>query len=151
MAADRARWWGWGEPPPGGGLPPGAEELLRADLGLDESHASPAVGLDEVTLPEAALPAAVRDRLAGLVGEEGVRTDRAERVLRAAGKSYPDLVRQRSGDCTTAPDAVVFPRTAAEVASVLEVCAGEGVAVVPLAVARASSGASSRCAAPSRP
>jgi alkyldihydroxyacetonephosphate synthase len=131
LAAERPRWWGWGDPPPGTTLPAGAESLLRDELGLDESHASPAVALEQVQLPESALAPGVRDRLAGVVGEEGVRTDRAERVLRAAGKSYPDLMRQRSGDCTAAPDAVVLPRTGAEVASVLELCAGEGVAIVP--------------------
>ena len=47
------------------------------------------------------------------------------------GKSYPDLVRQRAGDCAGAPDAVLMPRDHDEVRAVLEACAGAGVAVVP--------------------
>ncbi|MEA2272321.1 MAG: alkyldihydroxyacetonephosphate synthase, partial [Solirubrobacteraceae bacterium] len=131
MSTDRPLWWGWGEPPEGNRLPPGADALLRDELGLDDSHRSPARALDEVTLPDPELPAAARDALQRVVGEDGVRTDRLERVLRAAGKSYPDLLRQRAGDCRVAPDAVVLPRNAAEVAEVLTVCASEGVAVVP--------------------
>jgi alkyldihydroxyacetonephosphate synthase len=131
LAVERPRWWGWGEPPSGTALPPGAQALLRDELGIGEGDASPAVGLDEVSLPESALRSGVRSRLAEIVGEGGVRTDQAERVLRAAGKSYPDLLRQRTGDCSTAPDAVVLPRCAADVARALELCAGEGVAVVP--------------------
>ena len=60
-----------------------------------------------------------------------LRDDRAARVLHARGKSYPDLVRQRAGDCTGAPDAVLTPRDHDEVRAVLEACAGAGVAVVP--------------------
>jgi alkyldihydroxyacetonephosphate synthase len=131
LAADRARWWGWGEPPAGSALPLGAEALLREDMGLDVSVRTPAVSLEEVNLPDSALPTSAREALVRVVGEEGVREDRPERVLRAAGKSYPDLLRQRTGDCSTAPDAVVAPRTAAEVAAVLDVCAAAGVAVVP--------------------
>ena len=45
----------------------------------------------------------------GVVGADGVRTDREARVLRCRGKSYLDLLAQRAGDCETAPDAVVAP------------------------------------------
>ena len=47
------------------------------------------------------------------------------------GKSYPDLVRIRSGDGSSAPDAVVLPGSAAQVAAVLSACAQAGVAVMP--------------------
>jgi len=65
------------------------------------------------------------------VGAEHVRDDREARVLHAAGKSYPDLVRQRAGDALGAPDAVVEPGTHDEVRAVLAACAQAGVAVVP--------------------
>ena len=65
------------------------------------------------------------------MGEEHVRDDRLARVLHAAGKSYPDLVRQRAGDCEQAPDAVVLPASHEEVGLVLAACAEAGVAVVP--------------------
>jgi alkyldihydroxyacetonephosphate synthase len=131
LAGERPRWWGWGEPPSGTALPPGAQALLRDELGIGEGDATPPVGLEEVSLPESALAPAARSRLAEVVGEGGVRIDQAERILRAAGKSYPDLLRQRTGDCAVAPDGVVLPRSAGEVARVLELCAAEGLAVVP--------------------
>jgi alkyldihydroxyacetonephosphate synthase len=82
------------------------------------------VSLAEVRLPESRLPEASKLR-------ERARTDREERVSHAAGKSYPDLVRLRSGDASGAPDAVVYPASHEEVAEVLEICAEERIAVVP--------------------
>jgi alkyldihydroxyacetonephosphate synthase len=52
-------------------------------------------------------------------------------VRHAAGRSYPDLVRLRTGDGSGAPDAVLLPASEDEVAAVLAACAEEGVAVVP--------------------
>ncbi len=79
-------------------------------------------------MPEAReLPAAV----AGAVGETALLTGHEHRVRRAAGKSYPDLIRQRDGALERAPDAVVMPASADQVADLLAVCAREGIAVVP--------------------
>ena len=47
------------------------------------------------------------------------------------GRSYPDLVRIRSGDASSAPDAVVLPASADQVKAVLAACAEHRVAVVP--------------------
>ena len=105
--------------------------LLRAEIGLPEGSRGERVELERVRLPESALPAAALGRLRGTVGEANVRLDRLDRVVHAAGKSYPDLVRLRAGDASAAPDAVVLPGSAEEVAAVLAVCAEEGVAVVP--------------------
>ncbi len=60
-----------------------------------------------------------------------MRDDRESRVTHAVGKGYPDLVRIRSGDASSAPDAVVAPASADEVRAVLEACAAARVAVVP--------------------
>jgi alkyldihydroxyacetonephosphate synthase len=84
-----------------------------------------------VRLRVPALPGGLAERLAGVVGRDGLREDREARVLHAAGKSYPDLVRQRAGECEDAPDAVVLPRSHAEVRAVIEACADAEVAVVP--------------------
>jgi alkyldihydroxyacetonephosphate synthase len=125
------RWFGWGaEGSSTIELPAGAERLLRGELGVVERRTSP-VALEDVRLPEPALGADVRERLVAAVGEENVLEDRPTRVSRAAGRSYPDLVRLRAGDASGAPDAVVRPGSAAEVAEVLAVCADAGVAVVP--------------------
>ncbi len=73
----------------------------------------------------------MRAELAGVVGAEGVLDDHASRVSHAVGRSYPDLVRIRSGDGSGAPDAVVRPSSVDQVAGVLGVCTGAGVAVIP--------------------
>jgi alkyldihydroxyacetonephosphate synthase len=119
------RWWGWGEDDHAGSVSDAALAWLERELGeLDAPHG--AVGLEDVRLHDPRLPASVRERFGAIL-----RDDRAARVLHARGKSYPDLVRQRAGDCTGAPDAVLTPRDHDEVRAVLEACAGAGVAGVP--------------------
>jgi alkyldihydroxyacetonephosphate synthase len=125
------RWWGWAEPARPPHLPETALASLRAELGLPDGASGPRVALEAVELPESALPAGAAQRLSEAIGADSVRADRVDRIVHAAGKSYPDLVRMRSGDASAAPDAVLFPGSAEEVAAVLAVCAEEGVAVVP--------------------
>jgi alkyldihydroxyacetonephosphate synthase len=125
------RWWGWGEDGHDVALPEQALELLRSETGLDPAAGSPHVALEDVRLPPSRLDASVRARLAGVVGEEHVRDDRAARVEHAAGRSYPDLVRLRTGGLESAPDAVVSPGNADEVRALLTECASARVAVVP--------------------
>jgi alkyldihydroxyacetonephosphate synthase len=120
-------FWGWGEPGAGPELPAHAAAWLRSELGVPGEVVSPPVALEDVSLREPALPAALRERLADICP---VSDDRELRVLRAAGKSYLDLLAQRAGD-VDAPDAVVQPRSSDEVRAVLEACAEADVAVVP--------------------
>jgi alkyldihydroxyacetonephosphate synthase len=111
-------------------LPPAAGTLLRERLGVEERH-TPPVALEDVRLPEPELGDDALARLIAVVGEEHVRRGRLTRVSHAAGRSYPDLVRLRSGDASGAPDAVVFPADRDEVAAVLATCFDVGVAVIP--------------------
>jgi alkyldihydroxyacetonephosphate synthase len=129
-SAPDMRWWGWGDPAHPTALPEHAVALLREEVGL-RPDPRPPVRLDDVRLPDRRLSDTTGDLLASVVGEDGVRDDREARVLHAAGKSYPDLVRQRSGRPEDAPDAIVYPSSHEQVAAVLAACAGEGVAVVP--------------------
>ena len=126
------RWWGWGEDGHVVAIPESATALLREEIGADPS-APPRrhVALEEVRLPAPRLPAAARERLSAAVGAERVRDDRGARVAHAAGRSYPDLVRLRVGDGSSAPDAVVTPESVDQVRAVLAACAERGVAVVP--------------------
>ncbi len=120
------KWWGWGDPDKRASLSKGALEMLCSELG----EATPAlpVALDQVSLDEPRpLPAAV----AAVLEPDAVFTDHEHRVRRAAGKSYPDLLRMRSGVVGAAPDTVVMPSTVEQVAAVLAACAEAGVAVVP--------------------
>ena len=124
------RWWGWGEDSGAVALPAAALELLRSELGASGSRRDP-VPLEEVRLPEPRLPPAARERIVAAVGEGSVADDRLSRVTHAVGRSYPDLVRIRSGDASRAPDAVVSPDSAEQVAAVLSACSEAQVAVVP--------------------
>src|SRR4051812_37040750 len=115
MGAARPSWWGWGpvdQVPP---FPAALKDMAGAD--------TPAVALEAVRLPESRLPERLR--------AAGARTDRADRIRHAAGKSYPDLIRIRSGDASNAPDGVLYPASHDEVVRLLELCGSEGVAVVP--------------------
>jgi alkyldihydroxyacetonephosphate synthase len=128
--APRMRWWGWGVDSAATTLPESAVGMLREAFGLD-GRRTPPVALDEVRLPSSPPPAGLRERLAAAVGEGAVRDDRLVRVSPAAGRGYPDLVRLRSGDGTSAPDAVAYPGSHEEVAAVLAACEELGAAVVP--------------------
>ncbi|HWC26842.1 MAG TPA: FAD-binding oxidoreductase [Solirubrobacteraceae bacterium] len=124
------RWWGWGVDGHDAPLAKAAVALLRDELGAGGGRAAP-VALARVALPAPALRARARARIAAAVGAEHLRDARLARVAHAAGRSYPDIVRLRSGHGLTAPDAVVFPADEAEIAELLAVCAQESVAVIP--------------------
>ena len=125
------RWWGWGEDGHAVQLPPAAEALLTEELGADPSVRRPPVAFEQVRLPDIGLPGPALEKLRAALGDEHVRVDNETRVSHAVGRSYPDLIRIRSGDATNGPDAVARPASAEEVATVLAICADHGVAVVP--------------------
>jgi alkyldihydroxyacetonephosphate synthase len=54
-----------------------------------------------------------------------------DRAGHTYGKSYPDYVRQLAGDYAHAPDVVAYPRTAADVAALLDWAGGAQAAVTP--------------------
>ena len=128
----RMRWWGWGEDGHDGPVKPGAKVILSKHCGWPAGVDRPHVGLEEVSLPQSRLTDELRARLAETVGEDFVRDDHATRVSHAAGRSLPDLIRLRTGRLSSAPDAVVYPASDAEVDALLAVCAEESVAVVPV-------------------
>src|SRR4051794_5706753 len=122
-----AKWWGWGDP----GVEPGLDDValgvLRERIG--ELEAWPlARGLEGFEVPAAeGLPRA----LVEAVGEESVFVGDEDRLRHAVGRGYLDLARLRNGALEAAPDAVLMPRSAMSLQRVLEVCATEGIAVVP--------------------
>lgn len=120
-------WWGWGRSEDRPTLSDAARAMVREQLGATEP--APAVALEDVSLPEGHdLPGRVVDA-AGGAGHVSAAAE--DRIRHAAGKSYPDLFRVRTGNLERAPDAVLAPGDAASVAAVLEACAREHVAVVP--------------------
>lgn len=124
--AGEMKWWGWGAPDKRLEIGEGARAMLREELG--EPEPADRVALEEVRMP-AARP--LPERVLQAAGPSQVLTGHADRVLRAGGKSYPDLVRARTGELPAAPDGVATPDSAEQVQALLEACAGEGIAVVP--------------------
>ncbi|HEV2727997.1 MAG TPA: FAD-binding oxidoreductase, partial [Solirubrobacterales bacterium] len=122
-----AKWWGWGDPSIEPSLDEAALGVLRERIG--ELQPWPlARALEGFELPAAeALPAALVDA----VGGENVFVSDEDRLRHATGRGYADLARLRSGGLEAAPDAVVLPRSASALQRLLEVCASEGIAVVP--------------------
>ncbi|MGY2002716.1 FAD-binding oxidoreductase [Blastococcus sp. SYSU DS1024] len=128
---------GWGPRPatqgdgsPDGALPKAARRYLTRELRW-EPRSTPPVPVAQIRLAPCRLPEEDRTALAGLLGEEHVRTDRESRLRRAGGKSYLDLLRRREGDASDAPDAVVLPGTTEETAALLALCSERGIVVVP--------------------
>jgi alkyldihydroxyacetonephosphate synthase len=124
------RWWGWGDPAHAPALPAHALAYLRGAVGVAPAPRPP-VALEAVSLPASTLDAAALARLRQILGSEHVRDDRAERVLHAAGKGYPDLVRMRAGRPRAAPDAVLYPSSREQLRELLGECARSSIAVVP--------------------
>jgi alkyldihydroxyacetonephosphate synthase len=104
-----------------------ALRTLRERVG--ELQPAPRVGeLDDFDLPPAEpLPLPLTEA----VGEENVFAGAEDRIRHATGCGYRDLALLRSGRLEQAPDAVLLPVDAEAVKRVLEVCAAEGIAVVP--------------------
>jgi alkyldihydroxyacetonephosphate synthase len=124
------RWWGWGDPAQAPLLTPSALSFLADTVGV-AARPRPPVALGEVRLPRSSLSEQSLAAMREVVGAYNVRDDHFERVIHAAGKGYPDLVRLRAGDPQGAPDAVVMPRGHEQLRGVLELCERMSVAVVP--------------------
>jgi alkyldihydroxyacetonephosphate synthase len=122
-----SKWWGWGDPANVPELDAEALAVLRERIGEPQPWPL-AAEIEDFALPVAQpLPAALIEAL----GAERVLTSPEDRLRHASGRGYVDLARMRGGRLEAAPDAVVIPADAASLRAVLDVCAREGVAVVP--------------------
>ncbi|WP_238998536.1 FAD-binding oxidoreductase [Nocardioides limicola] len=117
----------WGDPARQTDLPEGADGLIALAFG----ELQPAPAVPQAPLPAPRLSAEQLRQLAAIVGAEHVLTEDDVRRLRTRGKSTPDLLKARAGDLSDAPDAVVRPATAAEIADLVAFCQQEQVALVP--------------------
>jgi alkyldihydroxyacetonephosphate synthase len=125
------RWWGWGDPDRPPGLPAHALGFLRETVGIAAQPVAP-VALSNVRLAPSALSSEALVELRALLGgAERVRDGHEQRVLHAAGKGYPDLVRLRAGDLPRAPDAILYPSDAGQLHALFELCARRSLALVP--------------------
>lgn len=120
-------WTAWADTQPE--LPPAALSVLQRELGTLTPSA--AVAVSDATVPESRLDRRVLERFKQVVDRDALVLDDEARARHAGGQAYADIARRRRGDAGAAPDAVIRPRDAATVASVLAVCAEERIAVVP--------------------
>jgi alkyldihydroxyacetonephosphate synthase len=129
----QTRWNGWGRP--GHDDPLATNEpawrWLAQAFAMPALLATPPRELWDIALPPSQLPDAARQKLIALLGEQGIRRSDFERARHAAGRGLCDLLRLRSGDLSTAPDAVLYPRTEADVGTLLKFCAETDIAVIP--------------------
>jgi len=130
LATERMRWWGWGDPLHPQGLPAHALGFLSETVGI-AARPSPPVALEHVELEPSSISSNALASLREILGVGHVRDDHSDRVLHAAGKGYPDLVRLRVGRPLGAPDAILYPSTREQLRALLSLCARESLAVVP--------------------
>jgi alkyldihydroxyacetonephosphate synthase len=125
MTERRLKHWGWGFEDQA----PTAAQLAEAAAGIRErfgfgGEVRAAMTLEEVEVraPRLRAPEAFGDLF----------TDaKYERVSRALGKAYRDIVRGHRGEFEHPPDLVALPRDCSEVETVLSWAEAEGAAVVP--------------------
>ncbi|WP_018296738.1 FAD-linked oxidase C-terminal domain-containing protein [Corynebacterium lubricantis] len=103
-------------------------EMLEKVLGATAEQVN-RIDPRDIALSQVRLSDADLGELAKIVGAEHVSTQHDQRLRRARGKSYPDLLDMRSAHID-APDAVVAPATNEELAQLLQHCARERIAVV---------------------
>ena len=121
------KWWGWGDPSVEPHLDDEALGVLRERIGELEAWPLPRV-CEDVEMPAAEdLPRA----LVEAVGEVNVFRSDEDRLRHATGRGYVDLARLRNGALENAPDAVVMPPDVEALRRVIDLCAGEGIAIVP--------------------
>lgn len=123
----RASWTPDGDSPP---LPPHALRWLQQRTG---GPARPVESVPEAQIPvsQTALSTTAHTALAAAVGNDNVLLGRNDRLGRANGLSYVDLIRRRAGQRIPVPDAVVLPADTAQVLQVLTICVEQDIAVVP--------------------
>ncbi|WP_370653188.1 MULTISPECIES: FAD-binding oxidoreductase [Mycobacterium] len=124
------KWNAWGDPAAAKPLSDGIRGLLEQVVGLADSD-EVELEADRVRLRPCVLTQQDQDALTKIVGAEYFRTGDRDRLLRAGGKSTPDMLRRKNTGVQDAPDAVLIPGDDQTVLEILRYCSEHGIAVVP--------------------
>lgn len=121
----RRKFWGWGYEDGG----PNEEQAQGIAGTLAQRFG---VAIDLAPIPRTQEIALAAPRIAPPSALTPLCTaDPRERLGHTYGKSFRDIVRALRRDFAAAPDLVAFPRDEAEVAAVLDWCAGARIACIP--------------------
>ena len=125
MTERRLKHWGWGHEDQA----PSEKELAEAAGGIRERFGFG--GEPEVAVPLDAVEVRA-SRLKAPADFGDLFTDeKYERVSRALGKAYRDVVRGFRGEFENPPDLVALPKDESEIETVFSWCEAEGAAVIP--------------------
>jgi alkyldihydroxyacetonephosphate synthase len=126
------KWWGWGFEDRSYALPDPQSFWSFLENSLGPLQQAPKINaLGDITLPPSRLSSEDLAALKARVGDSGVTTEAAERVVHAFGKSYVDLWQIRQGQVQSAPDGVLFPVEEQQIEAVLELASERGWTLVP--------------------
>jgi len=129
---EKMKWWGWGREGESYPIPDSQGFWSFLEQKLGPLKQSPRVSsLNDIALPPSRLTAKDLEDLRELLGESGVTTDDADRIMHSFGKSYVDLLRIRRGRVESGPDVVVFPQSQEEIQDLLGLASHRAWAVVP--------------------
>ena len=127
-----SKWWGWGDEAKSFALADPARFWSFVDRRLGGSGESPRLAsLDDIKLSPSRLDVALVAALRQLIGENSASTESGDRAVHSLGKGYRDLVRIRRGEVPNPTDAVLYPQTELQVATLLEAAALRGIVVIP--------------------
>ena len=134
MDKSTLRWNGWGlcdAPDVLGDNAEGIWQWLGSYFGMGTLPHTPAVALEQASLPPSRLNASQQQELAAIMDAQRIVVEDRERAYHARGRSYHDLLHLRAGRLQTAPDAVAYPATAAEVQALVAHAVENDIALVP--------------------
>ena len=126
MTRGRLKFWGWGRED----VVLSADEITRLEgayakrFGLSGYDVTPTPRAEDIELraPRISVPGALSDLCT---------TDHHERLVHSYGKSFFDSVRAFARDFANPPDVIAFPRTEADVVSVLDWCDSIDAVAIP--------------------